>query len=61
MTSLYSLNMKLYNKYCFDVFKTLKDHSVDMVCVDPPSGTTSIKWDETLDFKKTWAELDRIV
>jgi len=53
--------MKLYNKYCFDVFKTLKDHSVDMVCVDPPYGTTSIKWDETLDFKKTWAELDRIV
>jgi DNA modification methylase len=32
-----------------------------MVCVDPPYGTTSIKWDNVLDFDQMWKELDRIV
>jgi len=53
--------MKLYNNNCFEIFKTLDDNSIDMVCVDPPYGTTSIKWDNVLDFTKMWEELDRIV
>jgi len=53
--------MKLYNSSCFDVFPTLDNNSVDMVCVDPPYGTTGIKWDNVLDFDKMWKELDRIV
>ena len=32
-----------------------------MVCVDPPYGTTSIEWDNILDFDKVWLELTRIV
>ena len=55
------LDTKLYNNNCFDVFNQLEDNSVDMVCVDPPYGTTSIKWDNILDFKKMWNQLDRIV
>ena len=55
------LDIKLYNNNCFDVFDQLEDNSVDMVCVDPPYGTTSIKWDNILDFKKMWNQLDRIV
>tara|TARA_B100000780_G_C21097805_1_gene442839 strand:+ start:976 stop:1821 length:846 start_codon:yes stop_codon:yes gene_type:complete len=51
----------LYNNDCFDILQDLKDNSVDMVCVDPPYGTTSIKWDNVLDFKKMWEELNRIV
>ena len=51
----------LYNNSCFDVFPKLEDNSVDMVCVDPPYGTTGIKWDNVLDFTKMWKELDRIV
>lgn len=51
----------LYNQDCFDVFEQLPDASVDMVCVDPPYGTTSIEWDKTLDFNKMWDELDRIM
>ena len=50
----------LKNKDCFDAFKELDDQSVDMVCVDPPYGTTSIKWDEVLDFDQMWSELARI-
>ena len=53
--------MKLYNDSCFDVFPKLSDHSVDMVCVDPPYGTTSIEWDKVLDFDQMWKELDRII
>ena len=53
--------LTLYNSSCFDVFPTLDDNSVDMVCVDPPYGTTSITWDKILDFNHMWQELNRIV
>ena len=53
--------MKLYNSSCFKIFPKLDDNSVDMVCVDPPYGTTSIDWDKVLDFDQMWKELDRIV
>ena len=53
--------MTLYNASCFDIFPRLDNSSVDMVCVDPPYGTTSIEWDKVLDFDKMWKELDRIV
>lgn len=52
--------MQLYNLNCFDAFKLIPDKSVDLVCVDPPYGTTTIHWDKTLDFAKMWEELERI-
>lgn len=55
------MNIQLFNEPCFDAFKKLPDQSVDMVCVDPPYGTTTIEWDKTLDFKVMWEELERIV
>jgi site-specific DNA-methyltransferase (adenine-specific) len=55
------MNITLFNEPCFDAFKKIPDQSVDMVCVDPPYGTTTIEWDKTLDFKTMWAELERIV
>ena len=55
------MNITLFNEACFDAFKKIPDQSVDMVCVDPPYGTTSIEWDKVLDFKQMWAELERIV
>jgi site-specific DNA-methyltransferase (adenine-specific) len=54
------MQLILKNSNCFDAFKELEDQSVDMVCVDPPYGTTSIKWDEVLDFDQMWSELARI-
>jgi site-specific DNA-methyltransferase (adenine-specific) len=56
-----TLNIQLFNESCFDAFKKLPDQSVDMVCVDPPYGTTTIDWDKTLDFELMWKELERIV
>jgi len=54
-------DITFYNESCFEVFPKLKDSSVDMVCVDPPYGTTTIEWDKILDFSKMWEELNRIV
>lgn len=55
------MNITLFNEPCFEAFKKIPDQSVDMVCVDPPYGTTSIEWDKVLDHKVMWAELERIV
>ena len=54
-------NVILHNSDCFAAFPHIPDQSVDLVCVDPPYGTTAIEWDKTLDFAKMWAELERIV
>jgi site-specific DNA-methyltransferase (adenine-specific) len=54
------MKLNLYNADCFEAFKELEEQSVDMVCVDPPYGTTTISWDETLDFNRMWKELDRV-
>lgn len=54
------MNIDLYNESCFDAFSRLKDGSIDLVCVDPPYGTTTIKWDQILDFERMWEELSRI-
>jgi site-specific DNA-methyltransferase (adenine-specific) len=54
------MNIMLHNESCFDAFKKVADKSVDLVCVDPPYGTTSIEWDKVLDFKQMWSELERV-
>lgn len=54
------MNIQLYNESCFEAFKKIADQSVDMVCVDPPYGTTSIEWDKTLNFDLMWHEIERI-
>jgi len=51
----------LFHNDCFTAFSHIPDQSIDLVCVDPPYGTTAIEWDKTLDFAKMWAELERIV
>lgn len=51
----------LYNADCFDILPKLEDASIDMVLVDPPYGTTALKWDKVLDIDKMWSELTRAV
>lgn len=46
---------------CLSLMNVIEDNSVDFICVDPPYGTTSIKWDEVLDFNKMWEQYDRII
>lgn len=43
------------------VLPTLPDQSVDMVCADPPYGTTENEWDSIIPLDKMWAELRRII
>ena len=45
---------------CLDVMRGIPDGSVDMVCTDPPYGTTACKWDSVIPFEPMWAQLKRI-
>ena len=45
---------------CLDVMQDIPDGSVDMVCTDPPFGTTACKWDSVIPFEPMWAQLKRI-
>ena len=45
---------------CLDVMQGIPDRSVDMVCTDPPYGTTACKWDSVIPFEPMWAQLKRI-
>jgi len=46
---------------CLDVMQDIPDGSVDMVCTDPPYGTTACKWDAVIPFAPMWGQLKRIV
>jgi site-specific DNA-methyltransferase (adenine-specific) len=45
---------------CLEVMQDIPDGSVDMVCTDPPYGTTACKWDSVIPFEPMWAQLKRI-
>ena len=51
----------LYLGDCLEVMRNLPDKSVDFICCDPPYGTTSIKWDEVIDFEQMWNQYERII
>lgn len=56
--------MKNYNLYqgdCLEIMKTIPENSVDFICCDPPYGTTSIKWDQVIDFNEMWNCYDKII
>ena len=46
---------------CFDVFPSILDKSIDMICCDLPYGTTQNKYDIVLPFEKLWKEYERII
>jgi site-specific DNA-methyltransferase (adenine-specific) len=54
-------NCNLFLGDCLEVMKELPNNSVDFICCDPPYGTTSIKWDEVIDFHKMWDQYERII
>ena len=49
-----SENYTLYLGDCLEEMKKIEDNSIDFICCDPPYGTTTIKWDEILNFDKMW-------
>ena len=52
---------KLLHGDCLDVMRGIEDASVDMVCTDPPYGTTACKWDAVIPFEPMWSQLKRII
>jgi site-specific DNA-methyltransferase (adenine-specific) len=53
--------MNLIQGNCLEVMPTLPENSVDLVVCDPPYGTTTIKWDEILDFNEMWECYGKVV
>jgi site-specific DNA-methyltransferase (adenine-specific) len=54
------VNVDLYNGDCFDIIPTLEKNSVDLICIDPPYGTTTINWDKVFDFNKMWEMIEYV-
>jgi DNA modification methylase len=52
---------KLKRGCCLEVMATIPDNYFDMVCCDPPYGTTACKWDSIIDLEKMWEQLNRVV
>ena len=46
--------MQLYLGDCLEVMGQLGSDSIDLILVDPPYGTTPLKWDKIIDFDKMW-------
>jgi site-specific DNA-methyltransferase (adenine-specific) len=55
------MNSVLYNDDCINVFKTLPKRSVDLVVVDLPYETTTLKWDKCIDLDLMWKYLRKIL
>ncbi len=42
----------LHNADCFDIYLTIANGSLDLVCADIPYGTTQCRWDSVLDLPR---------
>ena len=51
----------LFNGEALEQMSLLEDQSIDHVITDPPYGTTSIEWDNVVDFNLMWEQFARIV
>ena len=51
----------LENADALDILRSLPACSVDLCLTDPPYGTTTIKWDQLLNFSEVWKELRRVM
>jgi site-specific DNA-methyltransferase (adenine-specific) len=54
-------NCQLYQDDCFNVFPSIPDKSIDMICCDLPYGVTQNQEDIILPFDKLWKEYERII
>ena len=53
--------IQLMHGDCLKMMKQIPSGSIDMVCVDPPYGTTQCKWDTIVNLEDMWNQLKRIV
>jgi site-specific DNA-methyltransferase (adenine-specific) len=50
----------IYHGSCDEVFPLLKPESVDLLCSDPPYGTTNLAWDKTINWQWFWPIIEQI-
>ena len=55
------MDIQLYNGDCLEVMRQIPDKSVGLVVCDLPYQTTANSWDSLIDFKKLWAQYERII
>ena len=53
--------LQVYHGDCLEVMKDIEDGSVDMICADPPYGTTACAWDSIIPLEPMWEQLKRII
>lgn len=53
-------SVTLHNADWFDIFPTIADGSVNLVCEDIPYGTTQCRWDSVLDYSLMREQFYRI-
>jgi len=58
-------NLQLFNLDCFEFFKNVNDHSINLFILDLPyankhfGNCTNCKWDTPIDLTKMWIEIKR--
>ena len=52
---------ELFNGDCLELMKDIKDNSIDLILSDLPYGTTSCKWDKTINLDLIWEHYNRIL
>src|ERR1039457_7514377 len=57
---MFDLN-KIYLMDCLEGMKLIDDKSIDLICCDPPFGSTSNQWDSIIPFDKLWEQYLRII
>lgn len=50
--------MKLILGDCLGKLKDVPDRSIDLICIDPPYGSTPLHWDKIINFDMLWNNLD---
>lgn len=53
--------MQLYQGDCLEIMEKIPDNCIDLVCADPPFGTTMNKWDSVIPYEELWVGLKRVV
>jgi len=53
--------MKLLQGDCLELMKDIENKSVDLILCDLPYGTTTCKWDTTINFERLWEQYERII
>lgn len=51
----------LYLNDCLAVLPRIRNESVDLICADPPYGTTENEWDSVIPLEAMWKQLRRVI